>query len=290
MPIKINPTCVQCHLKRNMEIAQSLGDDATAMAFLRELLLVYANAPDDATSPLLAPQANKLLDKHYHLTEDRYMEEKKISNQFVIERMEQIQHMVAKAEDPVFAAIQMSILGNYLDFAALQGKVRFEQLEQMLSDALNIQLDMACYRQLQQDLAQAKKLLYITDNAGEIGFDRVLAEQIHAKYPQIDITFCVRGMNVYNDATRVDAKAVGISFPIIDNGNDVPGTALPLRTDEVRRAMEESDVILSKGMGNTETLYGCGYNIYYAFLIKCEHMADFFSKPLMTPMLVHEKQ
>ena len=97
MPIKINPTCVQCHLKRNLEIAQSLGDDAAAMAFLRDLLMVYANAPEDATSPLLAPQANQLLEKHYHLTGDRYQEEKSLSNQFVVQRMEQIRGMVETA-------------------------------------------------------------------------------------------------------------------------------------------------------------------------------------------------
>lgn len=290
MPIKINPTCVQCHLKRNMEIAQSLGDDATAMAFLRELLLVYANAPEDATSPLLAPQANKLLEKHYHLTGDRYREEKILSNQFVMQRMERIRSMVEKADDPLYAAIQMAILGNYLDFAALQGKVSFEQLEQMLSDGLHMELDKDCYRQLQQDLEQSSKFLYITDNAGEIGFDRILAEQIHARYPRIAITFCVRGAKIQNDATREDAEIVGIPFPIIDNGNDVPGTALPLMSAQLKKAMEESDVILAKGMGNTETLYGCGYNIYYAFLVKCARLQEYFNKPLMTPMLVRDRQ
>lgn len=33
--------------------------------------------------------------------------------------------------------------------------------------------------------------------------------------------------------------------------------------------MDAADVILSKGQGNVETLYGCGYPIFYAFLVKC---------------------
>jgi len=48
-------------------------------------------------------------------------------------------------------------------------------------------------------------------------------------------------------------------------------------------------VIIAKGMGNTETLYGCGYNIYYAFLVKCQRFVQQFGKPLMTPMLVRER-
>ena len=53
--------------------------------------------------------------------------------------------------------------------------------------------------------------------------------------------------------------------------------------------MENADVILSKGQGNAETLLGCGYNIYYAFLIKCQLFIDRFGKPKLTPMLVKEK-
>jgi uncharacterized protein with ATP-grasp and redox domains len=50
-----------------------------------------------------------------------------------------------------------------------------------------------------------------------------------------------------------------------------------------------ADVIIAKGMGNNETLYGCGYNVYYAFLVKCQMFVERFGKPLMTPMLVAER-
>ena len=96
-------------------------------------------------------------------------------------------------------------------------------------------------------------------------------------------------MPAHNDATREDAEAVGVPFPVIDNGNDVGGTELSLLSGEARQALEEEDVILSKGQGNVETLYGCGYNIYYAFLVKCTRFVQVFHKPLMTPMLVRER-
>ena len=63
----------------------------------------------------------------------------------------------------------------------------------------------------------------------------------------MEITFCVRGGNAANDATRADAAAVGLPFPVIDNGNLVAGTVPEQLSDEARQAMEQADVILSKG-------------------------------------------
>ena len=125
-----------------------------------------------------------------------------------------------------------------------------------------------------------RTLLYLTDNAGEIGFDRVCAEQIAKRYPHVQITFLVRGGYTLNDATREDAAAVGIPFPVIDSGNSYPGTLPDALGAQAKQALETADVILAKGMGNTESLYGCGYNVYYAFLVKCQMFADRFQKPL----------
>ena len=47
-------------------------------------------------------------------------------------------------------------------------------------------------------------------------------------------------------------------------------------------------MIIAKGMGNTETMLGCGYNVYYAFLVKCDRFVRRFQKPMFTPMLVKE--
>jgi uncharacterized protein with ATP-grasp and redox domains len=229
-----------------------------------------------------------LFEKHYGVQGDQYAEEKRQANTFIMERFDRIQAMVRKAKDPVLAGLQFSILGNYLDFAALQGQVSFEKLEQMLREALEMPLDLEVYARLRRDLETGSKLLYLTDNAGEIGMDRIFAEELQRAYPHLEITFCVRGGNTLNDATREDAKIVGLPFPVIDNGNLVSGTELSLLSEEAKHAMDTADVILAKGMANTETLYGSGYPIYYAFLVKCQRFVSQFHQPLMTPMLVKE--
>jgi uncharacterized protein with ATP-grasp and redox domains len=82
---------------------------------------------------------------------------------------------------------------------------------------------------------------------------------------------------------------MGIPFPVIDNGTRIPGSELELMGQEAKNAFETADVILAKGMANVETLYGCGLNIYYAFLVKCQRFVELFGKPLMTPMFVREQ-
>ena len=266
----------------------ALGDEATALAFGKDLMRLYLDAPEGVASPWFGPGVTALFQKHYGLPEDRYVEEKRLSNAYVLQRMDVIRNMVESQPDSVYAGLQFAILGNYLDFSALQGKVSFEELDRMLEQGFSIEVDRQCYEKLSRDLENGKRLLFLTDNAGEIGFDSIFAQQIAARYPQLQITFCVRGGPVLNDATREDATAVGVPFPVIDSGNCIGGTDLRLLGAEARQALEEADVILSKGMGNVETAYGCGYNIYYAFLVKCKMFADRFQKPLMTPMLVRE--
>ena len=282
--------CFVCHMGHQVDAARALGDEETALAFSKELLRMYLEIPAGSHSSWLSPRTAKLFQKYYDVGPDRMWKEKKESNEFVRGKLDEIRAKVKTAADPLFAAIRFSILGNYLDFSALYGEVSFDKLDEMLDKALEMPLDEECYEKLRRDLARGRKLLYLTDNAGEIGFDRILGEVIHQQYPDLEITFCVRGAPVLNDATRADAEFMGIPFPVIDNGNDLCGTELTLLGEEARKAMNEADVIIAKGMGNTETLYGCGYPVYYAFLVKCPRFETVFGKPRMTPMLVSERK
>jgi uncharacterized protein with ATP-grasp and redox domains len=288
MAIAMTADCLLCHFKRHLTKAQKLGDQETAMAFGRALMKLYLNAPQGISSPWFSPQVAELFKKFYNLGDNQYEEEKRQANAFAMARLDQMRDMIRSASDPVLAGLRMAILGNYLDFSALQGQVSFDKLEEMIRQAMDMELDMDVYAALRKDLAAGKRLLYLTDNAGEIAMDRLFAEEIQRNYPELEITFCVRGGLTINDATREDAEIVGIPFRVIDNGNLVSGTELTMLSKEAKEAMDSADVIISKGMANTETLYGCGYPIYYAFLVKCVHFEQVFQKPLMTPMLIKD--
>ena len=290
MSIPINSLCIECHFRKRMELARQLGSEEQAMELARCIMKNIIAAPADMDSTWLGALSDKLMKDMYGLSGDRLKAEKEFSNRFVLERLPQICARIEKAADPVYAALQFSVLGNYLDFSALQGEVSFDALEKMLDAALELPLDKDCYEQFCSDLQAGKTLLYLTDNAGEIVFDRVLAEELQKKYPHLQITFCVRGEPVSNDATREDAAVAGVTFPVIDNGTAIGGTVLRFVGEELKKAMETADVIVAKGMGNTESLFGCGYNVYYAFLVKCERFIQVFNQPKLTPMFIRDKK
>lgn len=289
MGVTFDEQCRECFLRRNLSLVCSLGAEEQTQRFRTALNDLMDSAPQGVSSPWFAPHLAKLLHEMYGLDMDRFRQEKEESNRFVLARMDQIREKVRLASDPVFAGLQFAILGNYIDFSALAGEVSYEKLDEMLRSALEMELDREVYRDFCRELAAGKKLLYLTDNAGEIGFDRILAEELHKKYPHLQIVFCVRGGPANNDATREDAQAVGIPFPVIDNGNRIPGTQLDALGPEAREAMDTADVILAKGQGNAETLLDCGYNIYYAFLVKCIRFIERYGKPKLTPMFVKER-
>ena len=281
--------CMECYLERNMQLAYTLGDEKQATVFMKALMKMLLDAPEGVSAPWFYPQAAQVLHEVYGLDLDRYKQEKADSNAFVLARMDQLRQSVQSAADPLLAGLQHAILGNYIDFAGLRGEVSFDCLDEMLRSAHEMELDMATFAAFRADLAAGKRLLYITDNAGEIGFDRIFAEEIQKQFPHLQITVLVRSGPAANDAREEDAKAVGLPFPVIGNGNSIPGTHIPALSQEAKQAMMDADVILSKGQGNVETLLGCGYNVYYAFLIKCPRFMELFQKPKLTPMLLRER-
>ena len=98
-------------------------------------------------------------------------------------------------------------------------------------------------------MTQAEKLVYLTDNCGEIVLDKVFIKHIKAAYPQLQITVVVRGRNVINDATMEDAEEGGLTdiVPCIGNGTGAPGTVRKSLSAEAKQVIMDADVVISKG-------------------------------------------
>ena len=85
-----------------------------------------------------------------------------------------------------------------------------------------------------------------------------------------------------------DAEQVGLTrvCNVMGNGSDVAGTCPARVNDETRAALRDSDLVISKGLANYETLSGRGRNTYFLFLCKCQLYMDIFEVPLHTGMVV----
>ena len=126
MSMVMDAQCMLCHFRRNVETARSFGDEAKATAFARDLMTLYLSMPPGTNTPAVGPGTNELYQKHFGLEPDRFRQEKEDSNRFILARLDEIRRKAETAPDPVKAALQLAILGNYIDFSALQGEVSFD--------------------------------------------------------------------------------------------------------------------------------------------------------------------
>ena len=286
---RLHPECISCMTKVHLDKCPKDMPEETKVEYMQKVLKILAEAPAKYGAPVIVRTIQKLQEEMLGIKQE-YAEIKKHYNAVMMKYEKQVLEHMAKSEDPIKTGIQYAMIGNYIDFGA-RITVSEEQLTELLSTPDRFVIDEKQYREFTTDLENAKNIVYLTDNCGEIVMDKLLIGQIKNKYPDLELTVMVRGAEVINDATMEDAKQVGISdfARVIPNGSDIAGTWIEEMSEEAKAVLDEADVIISKGQGNFETLRKCGRNIYYIFLCKCDLFANTFQVPKLTGMIINEK-
>ena len=286
---RLHPECISCMTKVHLEKCPKEMPEDKKREYMQRVLKVLAEASDRYGAPVIVRTINEIQNEMFGIKQD-YAEIKKHYNQIMMNHEEQVKRKIEQSKDPVKTGIQYAMIGNYIDFGA-RINVNQEQLTELLNDNDRFVIDEKQYGELTDDLEKAQKMVYLTDNCGEIVMDKLLIREIQKIYPKLKVTVLVRGAEVINDATLEDAMQVGLTeiAEVLPNGTDIAGTWLEEISEEAKTVLEEADVIISKGQGNFETLRKCGKNIYYIFLCKCDLFANTFQVPKLTGMLINEK-
>jgi damage-control phosphatase, subfamily I len=287
--MKASVDCLHCIMKKSDEIySQYEKNEDMRIAFLKHAMTIIASSDEQDSAPQIMTRIMRAISQHTDV-DDHYLEEKRQSNELMLGMAMDIEDQINKADDPLTAAIQYALAGNYIDFGVLQ-TVDDDQLRRIVEKAHELNVDDDVLARLKSDLSDAKSLVYLTDNAGEIVFDKLFIKTMIAYYPDIKISVIVKGFPALNDATMKDAIDIGLLdvANIYDNGYDAPGTILEKISQSAKARIDQADVIISKGMGNFETLLGCKKNIYYAFLCKCKLFTERFGLPLFDGVFKHE--
>lgn len=177
------------------------------------------------------------------------------------------------AADPLAVGAHLAVAGNIIDLGIAQ---RLD-INATLATALETPFVIDDLPRLRRELAAARQLLYIGDNAGEIVFDRLFIEVIQRLYGNVTITFSVKSGPIINDATMADARAVGMDrvCNVIETGNAMVGAPLQHVNVAFRKALDAADIIISKGQGNYETLNTETQRpIYFILKAKCDLVAQ----------------
>lgn len=270
--MQVSAACIRCMADRQEERIQRRTDldEQIKAKYMKAVLRVIGESKDGTSAPELVEEISKVYESFFG-KEQEYTKIKYEHNEKMMFAEQEIQSNIERAEDPLAQAILYARTGNYIDYGAMD-VVDEGILKELIQKAAQETLDAENYHSFRQDLEQAKTLVYVTDNCGEIVLDKVLIQEMQKQYPALQIAVLVRGREALNDATIEDAEQVGLMklVPVVGNGTGIAGTVLEKITEEARKLLKEADVILAKGQGNFESMYGCGLNVYYLFLCKCD--------------------
>jgi uncharacterized protein with ATP-grasp and redox domains len=247
----------------------SVADESCRSDILRRVLSELVRT-DWNVSPTVAAQRLHRSIRKATGDPDPYRAHKERMNRLALELLPCLQREARLEEQPKTALVRIALVANLIDACPRTGLSEMD---------IRTALCRACRGECLMDSAgdlflaaeQARHILFLADNAGEIVLDRVLIEVL----PVARMTVGVRGSPVIDDATVADAEVAGLPaiVSVIPNGSDAPGTLIDDCSGDFRRTFEESDLIIAKGQGNYASLNATSKHVFFLMQVTCPHVA-----------------
>ena len=287
----LKPDCIPCILNMSLNYLRKLSiPEEQVNKIYSDILSLRPLRGEiwDITSPeVIEPIMKKIMAAVGN--NDPFAAEKEKQNQKMLSLYPELQRRVKTAEHPLRTSAQLASLGNAIDVMMKGGAA---DIQKIIEEQLAYPLQKNTFEILEKRILNSNCILYFGDNAGEIVLDRLFIETIKAQH-DTEIIFVVRSIPTLNDATLKDAEQTGVVnlVRVIENGigGPVPGTLLDRCSREVKGLFQESDLIISKGGGNFDTLDELPEKrknkISYLLLSKCQPYATFFGVGLQRPIL-----
>jgi len=291
--------CIPCFFKQALEAARLAGaDEAQTKDILDRVARYIPGFPMTSTPPEMARYVYRAV-QEVTGNSDPYRKIKSKSNSMALELYPRMKEMVASSKNPLFTAVELAIAGNIIDYGAKSSLVVEDEINKLFK--LDFEFSASgknrvfAFEDFQNTLSHADKILYLADNAGETVFDRILIEEMKnflGKQPaSIEMAYVVKEGPVINDAVLEDAVMSGIDkvIPVISSGCDAAGTVLSLCSPEFLDRFKSTDLIVSKGQGNFETLADESAPIFFLFKVKCQVIANHIGCNLGDAVLYHKE-
>ena len=252
------PNCWSCIMDISLgALDRAIGDEAVKFEVMKEIAGVLSRDLDSSSNlPEVSTNIFRLISERTGVP-DPFKAEKEECNRVSLPIAERLSLDISRIEEPMDrlrASILAAIAGNTMDLGTAGHSFELtsfeEEYDRIVHDGLVID-DMTDLFDL---LNRSKAVLYLADNAGEIAFDKILVNVIRGMGPHV--TVAVKGGPISNDATLDDAAFVGMEevAEVITTGTDHLGVSFKESSAEFLDKFESSDLILSKGQSNLETL------------------------------------
>lgn len=263
-----DPRCVDCFRRSYFRLFKKYKvSEILQTNFLKRFDEIIKDA-----DKLSSPEIQRELTKEFRNligVEDPFLEEKKASNVQALKIFERWESVVFEEVDSFKTTLRLAIAGNIMDYGAAD---HFD-IDSVIIKVLHADfaIDHSCL--LKEKIEEAKNILYLGDNAGEIVFDRLFIKSNMSD----KVTYVVKGGPVLNDVTLRDADEVKMrrNADVITNGYDAPSTVLEKCSPEFIEHYNKADLIISKGQGNLEGLINeKDPRIFFLLMVKCDVIAE----------------
>jgi hypothetical protein len=269
--------CLPCFVAQAIAALERCGlDEPTFQETMRAVFGELARVDFTAPPPATVRNLYRLI-RQATGTTDPYAVEKQHSNRLAFSLAEKFREQIESSEGGFTARLKLALAANSIDYGRY-GRLQEGDVLEAMETALAAPVDPDAAAALRQAVAEADRILYLCDNAGEIVFDRLLIEVL----PTEKITAVVRGAAVINDATLEDAREVGLTevVQVMGNGSDAPGTLLATCSPAFLERFSDADLVIAKGQGNFETLSETsGKRIFFLLKVKCPLIARDIGAP-----------
>ena len=283
--MKIQTECVPCLIKRIIfEAKQSTKDPEIIKNVIKNAGNTLAELYDpNECSIAIATKVHKIAYETLG-DNDPYKELKERSYKVAQSLIPKVEELVEKSDDPLKISMFCAVIGNTLDFGIEGASNNPELLTEFFEESIEKGLGYDDTEELKDLLSKSKNVLLFTDNCGEFNFDKILCREIKKFNPDINLTLVVKGEPVLSDATMEDAKQLKfdeVVDRILTTGCFAVGVDFNKLPEDLKKALDETDLIICKGMANYEAFSETDYHpIAYLLRTKCNTIANSMELPL----------
>lgn len=220
---------------------------------------------------------------------DPYYKLKRECNKLAIEIYPKLKEMVEHSKDRIYTAIKVAVEGNIIDFGININKGKPLDFQKILRDIKEMPFAIDDYKEFEKSLDSSTNIFYISDNAGEIVFDKVLIEELIRCGKNVVLS--VKSGPVINDATLEDVKEAGLTdiVKVVETGNSSIGVNFRSISQKFVDEFKKADLIIAKGQGNFETLDNIEANTFFMLKAKCETIASKLGVEYLDVVLVKRR-
>lgn len=281
--MKVEVECADCIFHRGLlEIVEATDDPSLQFKVTSALFQLLAKEFKPTTVPAYLGTERDRLIKRMTGNPDLYVKIKQRSNRKALEFLPLARKLVSNESSPELRfrkACLCSIVGNVMEFDIPGHTFKYEDIGRLVQRAED-DLAIDDVAEIFDAVKEARKILYLADNAGEIAFDKLLVDEL--KKLGAHVIVAVKGGPIINDATMEDVKYVGmdkVADDIITTGTDAVGLMPEQCSREFLEVYGSVDLVLAKGMGYVETLTELDLTFPHALLLrtKCQPVANFLN-------------